>query len=229
MSDEIDFLLDVFRQLLGGLPLTLELTVASVACGAMLALAMALLRAGSRIGAVFVSFYVFVFRGSPLLLQIFFIYYGLGQFAFVRDSFAWPALRDPTFCAILALALNTAAYTSEILRGGLASVPSGAVEAGRTVGMSRVMLLRRVVLPLAIRQALPAYSNELIAMVKSTSLASIVTLMEISGVAYALVSSTYRAVEVLSCAGAIYLVLIVLLTRGVGRVEMWLSPAASRA
>jgi octopine/nopaline transport system permease protein len=229
MSEEIAFLTDVFRQLLGGLPLTLELTVVSVACGAVLALAMALLRTGSRIGAAFVSFYVFVFRGSPLLLQIFFIYYGLGQFAFVRNSFAWPALRDPTFCAILALALNTTAYTSEILRGGLASVPKGAIEAGRTVGMSRVMLLRRVVLPLAIRQALPAYSNEMIAMVKSTSLASIVTLMEISGVAYALVSSTYRAVEVLSCAGTIYLALIVLLTRGVGLVETWLSPAGSRA
>ncbi len=229
MMAELAFLFGVTRKLLGGLPLTIELVTLSVATGALLAVAMALARSASRIAAVLVSFYVFVFRGSPLLLQMFFIYYGLGQFAAVRDSFAWPALRDPTFCAILSLALNTAAYTSEILRGGLASVPSGAIEAGRAVGMSRVMLLRRVVLPLAIRQALPAYSNELIAMVKSTSLASIVTLMEVSGIAYALVSETYRAIEVLSCAGAIYLVLIVLLTRGVWLVETWLSPAGSRA
>ncbi|MDE2333012.1 MAG: ABC transporter permease subunit [Rhodospirillales bacterium] len=229
MMAELSFLLDVTRQLLGGLPLTIELVTVSVAAGALLAVAMALARSASRLAAVIVSFYVFVFRGSPLLLQMFFIYYGLGQFAVVRESFAWPALRDPTFCAILSLALNTAAYTSEILRGGLASVPAGAIEAGRAVGMSRGLLLRRVVLPLAIRQALPAYSNELIEMVKSTSLASIVTLMEVSGIAYALVSATYRAIEVLSCAGAIYLVLIVLLTRGVGWVENWLSPAGSRA
>jgi octopine/nopaline transport system permease protein len=210
-------------------PLTVGLTVSSVGVGAMLALLLALLRAGSGAGALLVRFYVLVFRGTPLLLQIFLIYYGLGQFAAVRQSPLWPFLREPWCCAILALALNTAAYTSEILRGGLAAVPAGAVEAGRAAGMSRLLLLRRVILPLAIRQALPAYGNELITMVKSTSLASLVTLMEVTGVAYAIISETYRAVEVFLCAGAIYLALNFALARAVGELEAWLSPAGSRA
>lgn len=226
---EIAFLWTTFLALLGGLPLTVELTACSVAIGALLALLLALLRAGSRIGAVFVGAYVFVFRGTPLLLQIFLIYYGSGQFAAVRDSMVWPLLRQPWFCAVLALALNTAAYTSEILRGGFAAVPPGTVEAGRAAGMSRLLLLRRVVLPLAIRQALPAYGNELIAMVKSTSLASLVTLMEVTGIAYAIISETYRAIEVFLCAGVIYLALNFALTRAVLALEAWLSPAGQRA
>jgi octopine/nopaline transport system permease protein len=226
---EIAFLAGTLWALLGGVPLTAGLTVSSVGVGAMLALLLALLRAGSRAGALFVRFYVLVFRGTPLLLQIFLIYYGLGQFAAVRQSPLWPFLREPWCCAILALALNTAAYTSEILRGGLAAVPAGAVEAGRAAGMSRLLLLRRIVLPLAIRQALPAYGNELITMVKSTSLASLVTLMEVTGIAYAIISETYRAVEVFLCAGVVYLALNFALTRAVGELEARLSPAGSRA
>jgi octopine/nopaline transport system permease protein len=226
---EIAFLAGTLWALLGGVPLTVGLTVSSVGVGAMLALLLALMRAGSRTGALFVRFYVMMFRGTPLLLQIFLIYYGLGQFAAVRQSPLWPFLREPWCCAILALALNTAAYTSEILRGGRAAVPAGAVEAGRAAGMSRLLLLRRVILPLAIRQALPAYGNELITMVKSTSLASLVTLMEVTGVAYAIISETYRAVEVFLCAGAIYLALNFALARAVGELEAWLSPAGSRA
>ena len=117
------------------------------------------------------ALYVFVFRGTPLLLQIFLIYYGLGQFAAIRNSVLWPFLREPWCCAILSLALNTAAYQTEILRGALASVPKGAVEAGRAAGMSRALLLRRVIAAAGDPPGLPAYGNELIAMVKSTSLA----------------------------------------------------------
>ncbi|HUA78382.1 MAG TPA: ABC transporter permease subunit [Acetobacteraceae bacterium] len=224
---ELDFLGATMLQLLGGVPLTVGLTAGSVAAGAVLALLLALLRANSRPGAALVSAYVFVFRGTPLLLQIFFIYYGAGQFAFVRASVLWPFLREPWCCALLALALNDAAYASEILRGGFAAVPKGAVEAGRAVGMTRLLLLRRVVLPLAIRQALPAYGNELIAMVKSTSLASLVTLMEVTGIAYAIISETYRAIEVFLCAGAIYLVLNFALTRAVAVLEAKLGPAGT--
>jgi octopine/nopaline transport system permease protein len=226
---ETVFLTATLWALLGGVPLTVGLTVSSVGVGAILALLLALLRAGSSTGAFVVRFYVMVFRGTPLLLQIFLIYYGLGQFAVVQQSLLWPFLREPWCCAILALALNTAAYTSEILRGGLAAVPAGAVEAGRAAGMSRLLLLRRVVLPLAIRQALPAYGNELITMVKSTSLASLVTLMEVTGIAYAIISETYRAVEVFLCAGAIYLALNFALTRAVAKLEAHLSPAGLRA
>jgi len=223
------FLADTMVKLLAGVPLTLELTFISVEMGAVLAVLLAVLRASVGVGALFVRFYVFALRGTPLLLQIFLIYYGLGQFAFVRHGLLWPFLRQPFWCAILALTLNTAAYGSEIIRGGLQSVPPGAVEAARVSGMSGVLLYRRIILPLAIRQALPAYGNELVAMVKATSLASIVTLMEISGIAYAIISETYRALEVFICAGALYLLINFLLSRAVAALETWLTPHLRQA
>jgi len=223
------FLADTMVKLLAGVPLTLELTFISVGLGACLAVLLAVLRASVAIGALLVRLYVFALRGTPLLLQIFLIYYGLGQFAFVRHGVLWPFLRQPFWCAILALTLNTAAYGSEIIRGGLQSVPPGAIEAARVSGMSGVLLYRRIILPLAIRQALPAYGNELVAMVKATSLASIVTLMEISGIAYAIISETYRALEVFICAGALYLLINFLLSRAVAALEAWLTPHLRRA
>ncbi|HEY0417937.1 MAG TPA: ABC transporter permease [Acetobacteraceae bacterium] len=219
-----EFLAETMSKLLEGLPVTLELTALSVAAGGVLALLLTLLRATSRPGAAVVSFYVYVLRGTPLLLQIFLIYYGLGQFPAVRQSVLWPFLREPYWCAILALSINTAAYTSEILRGGMLAVPHGAVEAARVSGMSGALLYRRIILPLAIRQALPAYGNELVVMVKSTSLASIVTLMEVSGISYAIISETYRALEVFLCAGAIYLAINFALTRALALLEHSLNP-----
>lgn len=213
------FLGGVMLRLLGGVPLTVQLAAMSVAAGAVLALALALLRASSRPGAAAVGAYVFVLRGTPLLVQIFLVYYGLGQFPSVRSTVLWPFLRQAYWCAMLALTLNTAAYGAEIIRGGLASVPAGAVEAGRACGLSRLLALRLIVLPIALRQALPAYGNEVALMVKSTSLASVITLMEVTGIAHALISETYRAIEVFLCAGAIYLALNALVAHAVWRLE----------
>jgi octopine/nopaline transport system permease protein len=168
--------------------------------------------------------YIFVFRGTPLLVQIFLIYNGLGQFRAVRQSMFWVVLRDPYWCAIIALMLNTAAYSAEIIRGGLLSVPFGQIEAARACGMSRFMIFRRVTMPLAIRQALPGYSNEMISMVKATSLASIITIMEVTGVAARIISETYRAIEVFIVAGAMYLAINFILTRLVALAEYQLSP-----
>ena len=169
------FLEETFASLIGALPLTIELAVTSICLGAILALLLALARL-SGIAALdwFARLYVFVFRGTPLLVQIFLIYYGLGQFPAIRHSIFWPFLREPYWCAVLALTLNTAAYASEIIRGGLLSVPHGQVEAARACGMHRIMLFRRIVLPLAIRQALPGYGNEMISMVKATDRKSVV-------------------------------------------------------
>ena len=222
--NELDFMSDTMRQLLGGLPITLQLAVISISCGIVLAVLLAALRRSCRAGEWIVRGYVFVLRGSPLLLQIFFVYYGLGQFAVVRESVLWPFLRQPWWCAILALTFNTGAYGSEIVRGGLNAVPPGAIEAARVAGMSRLTLYRRIVLPIALRYALPAYGNEMVIMVKSTSLASIVTLMEVTGIAAAIIAETYRALEVFLCAGAIYLVLNFLLTRAIAGLERWLNP-----
>jgi octopine/nopaline transport system permease protein len=219
------FLTETFLSLISAIPLTLTLAVTSIALGAILALAIALCRLSGVLALEwFARAYVFVFRGTPLLVQIFLIYYGLGQFAAVRHSFLWPLLREAYWCAVLALTMNTAAYASEIIRGGLQSVPFGQIEAARACGMPRFMQFRRILLPLAIRQALPGYGNEMISMVKATSLASIITLMEVTGVAARIISETYRAIEVFIVAGAVYLAINFLLTRLVHLVEYWLSP-----
>jgi len=222
---DVAFMSEAFGQLLAGVPLTLQLALLATALGAVIALGLAAMRV-SGIAALDAAarLYVFVFRGSPLLVQIFLIYYGLGQFPAVRQSILWPFLRQPYWCAVLALTLNTAAYASEIIRGGLISVPHGEIEAARACGMSRSIAFRRIVLPLALRQALPAYGNELIIMIKATSLASIITLMEITGIAAKLVSETYRVIEVFVVAGALYLAINFVLTRIVMAIEYRLTP-----
>ncbi|WP_273770968.1 ABC transporter permease, partial [Brucella intermedia] len=171
----LEFYSDAFFQMLGGVPLTLKLAASSIVFGAFLALLFALMRlSGLTVLDWIARLYVFVFRGTPLLVQIFIIYYGLSQFPAIRYSFLWPILREPYWCAIIALTLNNAAYASEIIRGGLLSVPHGQIEAAKACGMSSFTCFRRIVMPLAIRQALPGYGNEMISMIKATSLASII-------------------------------------------------------
>lgn len=222
---DVAFFYDALLTLLPGVPLTLKLAFSAVGLGVLLALALALMRLSGLALLDWTSrTYVFLFRSTPLLVQIFLIYYGLGQFREVRTSALWPFLREPYWCAVLALTLNTAAYASEIIRGGLLSVPHGQVEAARAAGMGRLLMLRRIILPVAIRQALPAYGSELILMIKATALASIITLMEVTGLAAKLIAETYRAVEVFIVAGAIYLVLNFVVTRLVQFAEWRLTP-----
>ncbi|MGX8014257.1 ABC transporter permease (plasmid) [Mesorhizobium sp. ORM8.1] len=222
---DIAFMVGTITQLLAGVPLTLSLAGSSLVIGAILALLIALANTSAywplRMAA---QAYVFVLRGTPLLVQLFLIYYGLSQFPTLRDSILWPFLRDPYWCALLAFTLNTAAYGSEAIRGGLLAVPSGAVEAARACGMSRLKLFRRIVFPIAIRHAIPAYSNEIVGVVKSTSLASMVTLAEVTGIAGRITSDTFRVVEVFVCAAIIYLAINFLLTRAILLLEFWLSP-----
>lgn len=221
---DLSFYLDTLVKLLAGVPLLLQLTFISVSVGALLGVMLALMMRSGLAPLIWVSRgYVFVFRGTPLLVQLFCIYYGLAQFSVICGSFLWPFLREPFWCTILALTLNTAAYGAEIVRGGLQAVPHGQIEAARAAGMSGPLLFRRIIFPIALRQALPVYGNEVILMVKATSLASIVTLMEVTGIAYALASETYRHVEILACAGLIYLAINFLLTRGVALLEYRLS------
>lgn len=223
---DVGFLVDTFYQLARGVPLTLELAATSVSSGFMLALALALALETGRPAVVWpIRGYVAAFRGTPLLVQIFLVYYGLGQFRPALQALGlWGFFRAPFWCAILALTLNTAAYGTEIIRGGLQSVPHGQIEAARACGMSRWLLYRRVVLPIALRQALPSYGNEIILMIKGTSLTSIVTLLEITGIAQQIISQTYRAVEVFACAGALYLAMNYLVAHLVAILEHRLSP-----
>ena len=217
---DLTFLGETFVTLIGGIPLTLQLTALSVVSGGVLAFVLALMRSSRNpFLDVPARFYIFAFRGTPLLVQIFIIYYGLSQFPALRQSVLWPFLREAYWCAAIALALNTAAYSAEVIRGGLNAVPAGQIEAARSFGMTRALAFRRIIMPLALRQMLPAYSNEIILMVKATALASTITLMEITGLAARAISQSYRAIEVFLVAGALYLVLNVVLVQALGLLE----------
>lgn len=227
---DFPFLGEVLLKLLAGLPLTLQLATLSVSIGAVLALGLALAQEGGQRAIVWpIQAFVLVFRGTPLLVQIFLIYYGLGQFRpSLQAANLWWLFREPYWCAILALSLNTAAYGGEILRAGLQSVALGQIEAARACGMSPWLRLRRIVLPQAIRNVLPAYGNEIILMVKGTSLASVITLMEVTGIAQSLIAQTYRAIEVFACAGLIYLTINFMITSLVAWGEYALTPDRRR-
>lgn len=219
------FLADTMLKLLAALPTTLTLFFASLALGLTLSLGIVSLRVSRwAVLSYPARFYIMLFRGTPLLIQMFLIYYGLGQFPAIRDSFAWVVLRSPYGCAVVSLALCTAGYTAEIIRGGLLSVPHGQIEAGLAVGMSRWTLLRRVIAPVTLRQALPAYSTEAVLLVKSTALASLVTVWDVTGVAQQIIQRTYRTMEVFACAAVIYLLLNFLIVRAIGWLEHRLTP-----
>lgn len=211
---------DSLPRLLAGARLSLELIGLALVLGGILALPLALARrARPRWIRAPAGLYVFCFRGTPLLVQLFLIYYGLGQFDWVRHGPLWPLLRQPFACAVIAFALNTAAYQAEILRGGLAAVPAGEIEAARALGMGRRAILRRILLPQAVRLALPAYGNEVVLLVKASSLASTITLMEVTGIARDIVADSFAPFEAFLDAGLIYLVLNLAVTRTVAAAE----------
>jgi His/Glu/Gln/Arg/opine family amino acid ABC transporter permease subunit len=201
-------IVDSIPDLLGGMGLTIQLTVISLLAGFFLAIPLGMLRLSRNpILSGPVLGYVFFFRGTPLLVQIFLIYYGSGQFRpFLQDVGLWTFFREAYFCALLTLILNTAAYTAEIFRGGIQAVPHGEVEAARACGMSGLRLYRRIILPKALRLALPAYSNEVVFLFQSTSLVSIITLMDLTGVARVIVARTFDVYEIYITAGLMYLV-----------------------
>lgn len=202
-------------RLLSAVPLTLGISAGCLCLGLLLAVPLAFARIGRaawlRWGA---NGYILFFRGTPALVQIFLIYYGAGQFDWIRSSPLWGILREPLWCVVIALGLNSAAYTAKMLSGAIAAVPRGMVEAAEALGLSRWRTLRLVVLPLAIRTALPAYGNEVILTLKASSLACTITLLEVTGTARVLVSRTYAPYEIFILAGAIYLALAFILTRG---------------
>lgn len=221
---DFDLMIDSIPKILSGARLTVLLVTLSLSMGFVLAILAALLRRCKiPLLVVPIKAYVFVMRGTPLLVQLFLIYYGVGQFEIIRESIFWTVLKSPFWCAIIALTLNTAAYGSEIIRGGLESVAFGEVEAARAFGMSGWLLFRRVIFPIAIRQALPAYGNEVILLVKATSLASTITIMEMTGIANTIMAETYRPLEAFIVAGSFYLILNFSMTRIIQLIEWRLS------
>ena len=209
-----------FFKIIHGIPLTLQVVIIATILGFILAILVALMRISGRgILSIPAYYFVYLIRGTPLLLQLYFVYYGLSQFSFIRESFLWPILREPYWCGIITLTISTGAYSSEIIRGGIMSVSKGYLEASNALGMSKFMTFMKVTLPITFRQALPAYGNELILMVKASSLISIITLMEITGIARTIISKTYAPVEIFLVAGSIYLFINFLIVMSVNFAE----------
>ncbi|WP_420414098.1 ABC transporter permease [Roseibium sp.] len=213
-------LISFYPRLLEGLTTTLGILVCSLSLGLLLGAVICTIRMRRMpVLAQFFDFYVLFFRGTPLLVQLFAIYFGLGQFEAVRESIAWPLLQEAWFCAVLALGLNSAAFTSEIIRGGILGIERGQLEAAAAYGFSQVKTARVIMFPQALRIAMPAYSNEIILMLKGTALASTISIMDITGIARKLSSDNFAPFEAFIAAGTLYLTLSLALTAAFSMVE----------
>jgi len=224
MSFDLALTLDSIPKMLMGIGLTFQLLFLSAALGTALAIVLLIMRISGRwyLSAP-TMVYIYIFRGTPILVQIFIIYYGLPQLEFVRESIFWPILREPFGCAILALTLNTGAYVSEILRGGVLGVDRGLKEAGAALGLSIRHRFIYITAPIAIRLCLPAYSNDIISLMKSTALASTITLLDMMGIARTIVAETYAPYEVFISLMCIYLILTWIIQRSFGWIEKRMS------
>ncbi len=207
---DVGVVIEHFPRLMEGGWITVQITIISVVLGFVVAVPAAAMRlSGNPVVRLPVQGFMFYFRGTPLLVQLFLIYYGSGQLREPLEAVGlWAWFREAWFCAVLTLTLNTAAYTAEILRGAIQGVPRGEIEAGRAVGMSGVLLFRRIIMPKAFRIALPAYGNEVVFLLQATSLVSTITLLDLTGVARRVIAQTFAVYEVFIAAAVIYLVMV---------------------
>ena len=202
-----------------GIPTSLLLTFASLLIAFLLALLFTFILAmGNRWLKSAVNFYLVLFTGTPLLIQIFLIYSGPGQFEFITQSPLWPLLSNAWFCAMLALALNSAAYSTQLFYGAVKAIPQGQWESCAALGLSRVQTLK-ILIPYALKRALPSYTNEIILVFKGTSLASTITIMDIMGYARQLYGTEYDALTIYGIAGGIYLLITGIATFMLRKVE----------
>lgn len=220
-----DQIAQLFASYASGLWVTVQLTVFPLALGLLIAIPLAVLRVSpNRIVCGPVAIYTWFMRGTPLLAQLMIVYYGFGQFAWMQE--AWQRgnpvlslLRDPYWCALIALTANTCAYTTEILAGALRATPYGEIEAAQAYGMSRTMAWRRILLPSALRRFIPAYSNEVILMLHGTSIVSAITLVDLTGVARDFYANYYAPFEAFISVGTVYFGLTTIIAYLVRRTE----------
>ena len=214
--------LDIYFE---GLKNTLVLVSVSLVIGLFFSIPLAVLRTSKNI---FVSgpiwTFIYFFRGTPLLVQIFLIYYGMGQFEPVKTSFLWVFFKEAYFCALFAFTLNTCAYTTEIIRGAIANTPHGEIEAAKACGMSYLLRFRRIILPSAFRRALPSYGNEIIFMLHGSSLASVITIIDITGAARIVNSRFYSPYEAFLTAAVFYMTITFIIVWLLKKLEVkWLA------
>ena len=205
---------------LQGLRTTIVLVISSLLVGLCLAIPIALLASSKRkwVSAL-PKAYIYFFRGTPLLVQMFMIYHGMGQFEVVRESFLWVIFQQAWACALVAFALNTAGYTGEILRGTIEQTPYGEVEAAKSVGMSNAQIYRRIILPSTYRRALPAYGNEVIFMLHGSSLAGLITIVDLFGAAKIVNARNFVPFESFIAAGIFYLAITFMIVWGFKKAE----------
>ena len=205
---DFSIIIDNLPLLFKGLGLTLQLLVISLVIGFVLSIPLAIMAASKNSWfRLPVKVFIYIFRGTPLLIQIFIIYYGLAQFEWLRESALWTIFKEAYWCAIIAFALNTAAYTAEIFRGAILQTPKGEIEASKACGMSRWDQYRHVILPSALRRSIPMYGNEVIFMLHATVLAGVITLVDLFGAAKIINSRHYAPFESFISAGLFYLVI----------------------
>jgi len=192
---------------------TIELLVLASIMGLLLAVPLALARVSPNPLLSMPAYgYIYAFRGTPLLVQLFLIYFGLGQFEAVREGPLWPVLSSAWWCGLIGLTLNTTAYVAEILRGGILAVPHGEIEAAQAMGMSKALAYRRIILPKAFRIAWPAYGNEVILLLKGSALVSTITVFDLMGVTRTVFSRTY-SMDLFFYAAVLYFLMTFVLTR----------------
>lgn len=193
-------------EIAAGIPVSLSVAIGGILIGAILAIGVVAARlSANRVLSGSAWVYLQLVRSVPMIALLFVLYYGLSQFQGVRDSFIWPILREPLWCAIIALSLKTSAYVSEVYRTGIASVPAGEILAARSFGFRGYRLYRSIIIPYATPVVIPAFSNEFVILVKASSLASLITLMDITGIAAAIGSETFRPLTAFSVAALYYL------------------------
>lgn len=211
---------ETFPAFVDGMQITILLLAMAIASGFVLSVPLAMARASQNtLVRTPVWIYCYVIRGTPLLVQIFILYYGLPQFELLRESALWPMFRSPWFCAWLAFTLNTTAYTTEIFAGAIRAAPHGEIEAARAMGLSRFQVFRDVFWPGAWRRALPQYGNEVVQLMHATALASTITIVELLRVARDVYHDYLRIPESFGMAAVYYLFLTVVLAGGFRLLE----------
>jgi arginine/ornithine transport system permease protein len=202
----VDLILQNWPMFAAGVWMTVQLTALALLIGFVIALPCGIARARNvRWASPAIDAYVYLFRGTPLLVQVYLIYYGLSQFDFIRDSWAWSILRSAWWCALIAFALNSGAYATEIIRGAIATTNKGEIEAAEALGLSKLQVYGLVLIPSALRRALPQYSNEVVFMLHGSSLASVITIQDILGAGRTLNAKFYVAYEGFVTAALLYM------------------------
>ena len=226
MSDFFDVVLPALPNLLKGAGVTLQLTATSIILGLIGGSLLGIARLSRyRVLSLGARVYVDFFRGTPLLVQLFMVYFGVP--ALIKST-GLPISINQWWAAIIALTLNSSAYIAEIIRGGIQSIAQGQTEASESLGLSPLQTMGYVIFPQAFRRIIPPLGNEFIAMLKDTSLVAVIGYQELFREGQLVVAKNYRAFQIYAAVAVIYLILTLLSSQFFSRLELWMDPVKRR-